>query len=191
MPRIRGRRERKKSTPSRVGGLGSKASSRSPSHVGGLGSKASSRSGAFRRSSGSSTSKPFRIRRPLSRPAQQRTHYGVGMGYPRRYRTRPMSSCGCFTVFIALAILWLIFLAPSIVISLDATLALVLPIVVVLGLFIVALWFITKIVDGNDGDREDGQTTVIERERVLVVCPYCGAKNEQGIAICVNCDAEI
>jgi len=27
--------------------------------------------------------------------------------------------------------------------------------------------------------------------RVLVVCPYCGAKNEQGILKCQNCSAEI
>jgi hypothetical protein len=36
--------------------------------------------------------------------------------------------------------------------------------------------------------------TVREREvttRVLVVCPYCGAKNEQGILHCHNCDAEL
>jgi hypothetical protein len=100
-----------------------------------------------------------------------------------------MSSCGCFTVFIILAIIWLIFLAPSIVISLDATLAFALPIVVVLGLFIIALWFITRIVD-DDGDN-GGQTTVIERERVLVVCPYCGTKNEQGITTCANCGGDI
>lgn len=36
--------------------------------------------------------------------------------------------------------------------------------------------------------------TIREREvttRVLVVCPYCGAKNEQGILNCHNCDAEL
>ncbi|MHA1864159.1 MAG: hypothetical protein ACTSWA_10360 [Candidatus Thorarchaeota archaeon] len=177
MPRIRGRRSRKKRTSSRVGGLGSKAKPRS---------------GTIRRSSGRSTSQPRRrrIRRPISRPMRRRrTHHG-GIGYPRRYRRRPMSSCGCFTFFIILAIIWLIFLAPSIVISMDATLAFVLPIVVVLGLFIVALWFITKIVDGDD-DGGGSQTTIIERERVLVVCPYCGTKNEQGITTCTNCDAEI
>ena len=156
--------------------------------MGGLGSKAKSRS--IRRSSRRSTPKPMqrqrsRIRRPMRR---RRTHYG-GMGYPRRYRRRPMSSCGCFTFFIILAIIWLIFLAPSIVISLDATLAFVLPIIVVLGLFVIALWFITKIVD--DDDNSGGQTTVIERERVLVICPYCGTKNEQGITTCTNCGGDI
>ncbi len=38
-------------------------------------------------------------------------------------------------------------------------------------------------------------TTVKEREivrdRVLVICPYCGAKNEQGVLNCYNCDAEL
>jgi len=36
--------------------------------------------------------------------------------------------------------------------------------------------------------------TIREREvttRVLVVCPYCGSKNEQGILTCHNCDAEL
>ena len=99
-----------------------------------------------------------------------------------------MSSCGCFTVLIVLAIIWFIFLAPSIVISLDATLALVIPIAVVLVLIIIALWFITRIVD-HDGDKE--HVKIIEHETILVVCPYCGAKNEQGITTCKNCDAEI
>ncbi|MGY5871054.1 MAG: hypothetical protein RTV72_02290 [Candidatus Thorarchaeota archaeon] len=99
-----------------------------------------------------------------------------------------MSSCGCFTFFIILAILWLIFLAPSIVSILDASLALVVPIAVILVLFIIALWFITKIVDDDGGS---DQVKVIERETILVVCPYCGAKNEQGITTCANCDAEI
>ena len=38
-------------------------------------------------------------------------------------------------------------------------------------------------------------TTVREREivseRILVICPYCGSKNEQGILSCHNCDAEL
>lgn len=179
MPRIRRRRQPKKRTPSRVGGLGSKAKPRS---------------GTIRRSSGGSKPKPmqrqrYRIRRPrsISRPMRRRSHYG-GIGYPRRYRLRPMSSCGCFTILIVLAIIWLIFLAPSIVISLDATLALVIPIAVVLVLVIIALWFITRIVD-HDGDKE--HVKIIEHETILIVCPYCGAKNEQGITTCKNCDAEI
>ena len=113
-----------------------------------------------------------------------------GYAYPRRYRARPCSSGGCFTVFIILAIIWLIYLAPSITINLDATLALVLPIAVVVLLFIIALAFIANIVDDDDGG-DSGQVKVIERETVLVVCPYCGSKNEQGITTCKNCDAEI
>ncbi len=179
MPRIRGRRSRKKKTSSRVGRLGSKAKPKS---------------GTIRRSSGRSTSQTkqrSRFSRPISRPMRRRrTHHG-GIGYPRRYRRRPMSSCGCFTFLIILAIIWLIFLAPSIVIGLDATLAFVLPIIVVLGLFIIALWFITKIDNDGDDDGGGGQTTVIERERVLVVCPYCGTKNEQGITTCANCGGDI
>jgi hypothetical protein len=31
----------------------------------------------------------------------------------------------------------------------------------------------------------------IVRDRVLVICPYCGSKNEQGITTCKNCDAEL
>ncbi len=29
------------------------------------------------------------------------------------------------------------------------------------------------------------------RDRVLVICPYCGAKNEQGITKCQNCSADL
>lgn len=31
----------------------------------------------------------------------------------------------------------------------------------------------------------------IVRDRVLVICPYCGTKNEQGITTCSNCDAAL
>ncbi|MGY5870879.1 MAG: hypothetical protein RTV72_01400 [Candidatus Thorarchaeota archaeon] len=31
----------------------------------------------------------------------------------------------------------------------------------------------------------------IVRDRVLVICPYCGSKNEQGITTCANCDADL
>ncbi|TFH07090.1 MAG: hypothetical protein E4H14_09275 [Candidatus Thorarchaeota archaeon] len=35
-------------------------------------------------------------------------------------------------------------------------------------------------------------TTVREvTTRVLVICPYCGCKNDQGILTCTNCDAEL
>jgi hypothetical protein len=75
----------------------------------------------------------------------------------------------------------------------DATLSLVLPIVVLGVLFFVAIGFITKLVDDDDDEMStDGeQVKVIEHEKVLVVCPYCGAKNEQGVTNCTNCDAEI
>ena len=40
-----------------------------------------------------------------------------------------------------------------------------------------------------------GQPAVIERiseqTKVLVVCPACGAKNEQGLTSCQNCGASI
>jgi hypothetical protein len=207
VPRVR-RGGSKKRSPSRVGGLGSKArsrvsssrvgglglkarSQRSSSHVGGLGSKARSRSRDTHGSTGGHIFRRSRIRRPISRPMSTQTHYGRGIGYPRRYRSRPTSSCGCFTFIIILAIIWLIFVAPLIVVSLNATLALVLPIIVVVGLFIVAIWFITKIVDDGDDEMDDDQVRVVEHETILVVCPYCGAKNEQGITTCANCDAEI
>ena len=115
----------------------------------------------------------------------------MGYRYPRRYRARPCSSGGCLTVFIILVIFWLIYLAPSITINLDSTLALVLPIAVVAVLFIIAISFIAKLDDDDDNDDDNGQVKVIEHETVLVVCPYCGAKNEQGITTCANCDAEI
>ena len=178
----------KATSRSRVGGLGSKASPRS--HVGSLGSKAGSRSRTLRRSSGS-TSQPFRPQTYRIRRPRYRRPYGYA--YPRRYRARPMSSCGCFTVFIIIAILWLIYLAPSIIIGMDTTLSLVLPIVVVVVLFFVAIGFITKLVDDDDDETrsDEEQVRVIEHEKVLVVCPYCGAKNEQGVTTCKNCDAEI
>ena len=36
-------------------------------------------------------------------------------------------------------------------------------------------------------------TTTKEREvvKVLVICPYCGAKTEQGIGKCQNCQADL
>jgi hypothetical protein len=102
-----------------------------------------------------------------------------------------MSSCSCFVVFIFLAIIWLVFLAPEITVSLDATLALVLPIAVVAILFIVALGFIANLVDDDDDDSGGERVKVVERETILAVCPYCGAKNEQGVTTCKNCDAEI
>ena len=185
MPRIR-RSRRKKRSPS---SLGSKATSRS--RVGSLGSKAKPRSSTIRRSGGS-TSQPFR--RQTYRIRRPRYRRPVGYTYPRRYRARPCSSGGCLTVIIFLAIFWLIYLAPTITLNLDATLQFILPIAVVIVLFIIALGFIANIMDDDDDDSggsSSDEVRVIERERVLVVCPYCGAKNEQGVTTCKNCDAEI
>lgn len=41
---------------------------------------------------------------------------------------------------------------------------------------------------------EETKTVIRERivtERVLVICPFCGAKNEQGITKCQSCGAEV
>jgi hypothetical protein len=35
------------------------------------------------------------------------------------------------------------------------------------------------------------ERTTVEKVIVLVICPYCGSKNEQGITKCANCQAEI
>jgi hypothetical protein len=154
-----------------------------------LGSKAKPQFRTLRKSGGS-TSQPFRRQTyRISRPRYRRPS---GYVYPRRYRARPCSSGGCLTAIIIIAIFWLIYLAPSITINLDTTLSLVLPIAVVILLFIVALGFIAKIVDDDDDySGSDDQVKVIEHETVLVVCPYCGAKNEQGNTTCKNCDAEL
>ena len=209
MPRVR--RGSRKRRPSRhVGGLGSKASSRShvgglgssssrshvgslgskassSSHVGGLGSRAESRSRTIGRSSGS-TSQPFRS--GVFRPRYRRPY---GYTYPRRYRARPMSSGGCFVAFIILAVIWLIYLAPVFTIGLGSTISLIVPIMVVGGLFFVAVGFITKLVADNNNETsvDDEQVKIIEHETILVICPYCGAKNEQGVTSCTNCGAEI
>jgi len=104
-----------------------------------------------------------------------------------------MSSGGCFTAFIIFAIIMVIYLAPAITIGLGSTLSLVLPIVVIGIVFFVAIGFITKLVDDDEDDMSsDGeQVKIVEHETVLVVCPYCGAKNEQGFTSCTNCNAEI
>ena len=64
---------------------------------------------------------------------------------------------------------------------------------VVGGLFFVAVGFITKLVADNNNETsvDDEQVKIIEHETILVICPYCGAKNEQGVTSCTNCGAEI
>ena len=50
------------------------------------------------------------------------------------------------------------------------------------------------VVPPSSPSRRGSQEAVKEREvmtRVLVVCPFCGAKNEQGVLKCQNCGAEI
>ena len=104
-----------------------------------------------------------------------------------------MSSGGCFVAFIILAVIWLIYLAPVFTIGLGSTISLIVPIMVVGGLFFVAVGFITKLVADNNNETsvDDEQVKIIEHETILVICPYCGAKNEQGVTSCTNCGAEI
>jgi len=104
-----------------------------------------------------------------------------------------MSSGGCFAGFIIFTIIWLIYLVPAITISLGSTLSLVVPIVAVGVLFFAVIGFITKLVDNNDDKMgtDEEQVKIVEHETVLIVCPYCGAKNEQGFTSCMNCGAEI
>ena len=74
-----------------------------------------------------------------------------------------MSSCGCFAVFIILAIFWLLYLAPSI------TGDLILPIAVVAVLFIGALCFITKLDDDDEEYSEEERVKIVERETVRCI----------------------
>ena len=47
--------------------------------------------------------------------------------------------------------------------------------------------------DGGTFSRVKGtvSTTTTETPRVLVVCPFCGAKTEQGLAKCQKCGADL
>jgi hypothetical protein len=114
--------------------------------------------------------------------------------YPRRYRTRPRSSGICVVCFLILAFIILIQFAPSFIFVLAPEYSSTILIAAVVAFFIIALCFITQAVFDDDDDEptSDGETTrVVERERVLVVCTYCGHKNEQGLSNCQKCDADL
>ena len=84
--------------------------------------------------------------------------------------------------------------APSFIFALAPDLSLVVLVVVAAGIILLAMLFITALDIGDDDDpipTVTGDTRVVERERVLVVCPYCGTKNEQGVSKCTNCDGEL
>ncbi len=41
------------------------------------------------------------------------------------------------------------------------------------------------------GSTTASTTEKVVETRILVICPYCGAKNEQGVLKCQNCSAEL
>ncbi|MDF1537751.1 MAG: hypothetical protein P1Q69_02490 [Candidatus Thorarchaeota archaeon] len=108
-----------------------------------------------------------------------------------------MSSCSCVICFIIIAVVILINFLPSFIFALAPEFSSTVLIGAVAFFFIVALCFITQAVidDDDDGEQplssDDDTTKIIERERVLVVCPYCGTKNEQGQAKCQNCGGDL
>ncbi len=180
----RKRRIRRPSRPKMRSGVGSSRgkgrsgieSSRSRSHSG-VGSSSRSKSSRRRSTMG---------RRPVWRPR--------GRSYHRRYRARPMSSGACLCVFAIIAIFLIIVYAPSFIFALAPDFSFVVLVAAAAGIILLAMLFITALDIGDDGDSTPtatGDTRVVERERVLVVCPYCGTKNEQGISKCTNCDGEL
>lgn len=116
-----------------------------------------------------------------------------GGSYRRRYRAQPISSGACIFLFVFFALLLLIEFAPSFTFEFAPDYSFILLLAIVIGIFIIVTLFITKLDLGGDDDRpeRDEPTTIIERERVLVVCPYCGTKNEQGRSHCINCDGAL
>jgi hypothetical protein len=106
-----------------------------------------------------------------------------------------MSSGSCLVCFIFLAIILIIYYAPSFVFIFAPEISSEILMVGVFAIFVIALCFITQAVvdddDDDDASTSTGDTRVIERETVLVVCPYCGQKNPQGQAECSNCDAAL
>jgi L-asparagine transporter-like permease len=108
-----------------------------------------------------------------------------------------MSSGSCLVCFIFLAIIILIYFAPSFIFTFAPEISSEILMVAVFVIFVTALCFITQAVIDDDDDDEDvptsgGETTrIVERETVLVVCPYCGNKNQQGLSKCQNCDGDL
>ena len=192
----RGRRSRIR-RPRMRGRIGSRSSSMGS----GRGSRPSSMSsGRGRRSSSLSSG---RGRRSPSRTTSSRGGYGRrrrpmwrsrGM-YPRRYRARPRSSGSCIVCFLILAVIILIQFAPSFIFVIAPEYSSTILIGAVAAFFIIALCFITQAVIDDDDDEptsDDGGTTrTVEHERVLVVCPYCGNKNAQGLSKCQSCNADL
>ncbi len=180
----RGKKRSRIRRPTMRGRVGS----RSPSMSSGRGRRTTSMSsGRGRRTSGGTT---FRRGSYRQRP----TWRARGM-YTRRYRARPMSSGSCVVCFVILAVIILIDFLPSFIFTLAPELSSAILIGVVAFFFIIALCFITQAVIDDDNDEtqssDGGTTRIIERERVLVVCPYCGTKNEQGQSKCENCDGDL
>jgi len=174
---------------------------RRPTLRSGRGSRSSSMSSGRGRKSSSMSS--GRGRRSPSRITHHRGGFGTrrrpmwrsrGM-YPRRYKSRPRSSGTCVVCFIILAFIILVQFAPSFIYALAPEYSSTILIAVVAAVFIIALCFITQAVVDDDDDEpqssDDSTTKIIERERVLVVCPYCGTKNDQGQSKCENCDGDL
>ena len=84
--------------------------------------------------------------------------------------------------------------APSFIFALAPDYSSIILVVAGASIILLAMLFITALDIGDDDDSiptVTGDTRVVERERVLVVCPYCGTNNDQGIAKCTNCDGEL
>ena len=46
-------------------------------------------------------------------------------------------------------------------------------------------------IEGDTFSRGQPTATTTETTKVLVICPYCGAKTEQGLTKCQKCGADI
>ena len=82
--------------------------------------------------------------------------------------------------------------APSFIFALAPDFSFIVLVAAAAGIILLAMLFITALDIGDDPiPTVTGDTRVVERERVLVVCPYCGTNNDQGISKCTNCDGEL